>query len=374
MLNLFKNITVKKIHTMGAENTENKKPQPEEIDLLDLFARMGNGLKNLMIWLYNLVVKVAIIIIGLFLFVAKKAIWIIIFGIAGAAFGYFVFSNTRRFYSSEMVACSNSIENKYIVASINLLDAPIRSGMDSYTVLATHLNVPEKDIRIIKSIRAGYGIDTDLDGIADYVDYEDKFDARDTTCAKLKGIFYTQIELFDDNYMEEMQNGLLNYINKNQYLIEMNKNRVSQLNQQIDAIEREIQKLDSLQHIMYFVTPKIKNTIPSDKLVFMNEIDQKLYHKDILELKNSKREIEKDLSVNGNAITIIQPFSTTASAMNPLTQYVYKWVFVFIIIGVIVATLWQYRKFLWGVLFNRQESQSAIYELDNLLKIKKENK
>lgn len=354
-----------------SEETTPKRNANDEIDLLDLFSRMGHGLKNLFIWIYNFIIQIFILFIRFFLFLAKKAVWIGIFCIIGLIIGFVQFKGSKRYYASEMIAFSNSIENKYIVSAINLLNDPLRTGKENYDVIASYLGVDINKVELIKSIKSGYGIDNDLDGLVDYVDYNDEFDARDSTGVKLKGIFYTQLEVFDESMMGQIQTGILNYIYKNKYLADMNRTRIQQYHQRIANIDREIDKLDSLQHIMYFETPKIKNSIPTDKLVFMNEIDQKLYHAEILQLKQTKLEIERELEVRAEAITILQPFTPIAAAANPLLGYLIWRGIIFFFLGMIVSIIWQYRKSIWGVLFNKQESESAMKELDDILKIKK---
>lgn len=355
---------------MSDNINETKGSKTDEIDIIDLFGRMARGIGKFLIWCYNALMQLFIFIIQLILFLSKKIVWIGVFSSIGIAVGILLFSVSKRYYTSELIAFSNSIDNKYIVSAVNLLNDPLRGGKETYDIVSQYLNLKEADVEKIKSIKAGYGIDEDFDGIVDRVDYDNTFRVKDSIGVKIKGIFYIQIEVFDEGIMDPIQEGILNYISKNKYLTEMNNTRILQQKQRIRNIDKEIDKLDSLQHIMYFETPKLKSTMPSDKLVFMNEIDQKLFHKDILELKQEKLEIEKELLVRGDAITILQPFTPTASPSNPILYFIILWGAVFCLLGIVIAILWQYRKSILGVLFNKNRSNEAVTQLSNILKIK----
>lgn len=343
-----------------------------EIDVLDLMSKFGRWIKKLLIACYNLVVHIFVLFITFILYLAKKWLWVGTSIVLGIAVGFLFYSTAKPYYTSEMIAYSNSISNRHIVNAIKLLNNPISVDEENYDVAAAYLGLPVESIEQIKSIKAGYGIVSDRDGFVDWVDYDDEFDPEDTTAYRLEGYFYTQVEVYDESLMDKVETGILNYLYRNKYLSDMNKNRIKQYEQRIGFIDREIEKLDSLQHIMYFETPKIKSTIPTDKLVFMNEIDQKLYHHEILSLKQSKLDIQREMEVRGDAITIIQPFTPTASRANTLLSYVIKWTILLFLLGLLTSVFWDYRKEVWGILFNKQKSASAMKDLDNMLKIKNE--
>ena len=320
---------------------ENSKPS-EEIDLLELFNRMGRSIKNLFIWLYNLLVS-------FFLLLIRKFVWIFFFSIVGAFVGYLFYNNTPRFYSSQMVAVSNSMNNSVIVNSINLINDLFESK--NYDVLANYLSISPQMAKKIKSIGAYYGIDLNKDKITDYVDYEKVYNPKDTTQKRLTDIFYLKISVYDETIFANVRDGIKKYINTNPYIVENNNVRKQQDIKLIELYKKQIMKLDSLQKVQYFEVPKLQKS-GNNQLVLLNEKETKLYHTDIINLYNAQLYLERQLVLNPDPITIIQDFTQLAKADNPLIKFLKTWVVIFAIFGFSFSILWQYRKRLWTLTRN----------------------
>lgn len=340
----------------------------EEIDIFEIMNRFGHGFKNFMIWCYNLLLKLGLLLLSLFFFLIRKFVWLLVFAVVGGVLGYFYSQSEHAlYYSSEMAAKTLAMDSKYVVDQINSLGQNL--GGSEYDAITTALHISADDVKSIRSIKAGYGIDINGDGVSNYVDYDNEADPRDTTISFVKDLFYVQVELFNDSLMGKIQQGLLDYIKNNPYLIENNRIRVSSLSSQIVDINIEIDKLDSLQRIMYFEMPKQKTHFDVEKMVFMTENEPPLYHSEILKLKNQRLEVEKTLELYSSPLTIIQPFSQVVSAVHGVLYYVGIFAVLMALVGLGLSLIWQYRKILFSVLFNRQQANAWVTKVGDANRI-----
>lgn len=313
------------------------KQAPDEIDLIELFNRMGRGIKKGINWLFNLILDFLRLIL-------RKSFWILASIILGLAAAYFLYQGTPRYYSSEMTAISNSINNSYIISSINLINDLFKEK--NYPIAAEYLSIDTNTVKLIKSVEAFYTIDINRDKLPDYVDYRWKYDPlRDTLPKRLNDYFVIRLEVYDEKVFTTVRDGIINYIYKNKFIIENNTERLRQNKILIESIDAEIRKLDSLQNVEYFNLP-LQQKANSNQMVVLNEKDRKLYHEQKLQLEREKLRLEKDLNINSEPITIVQDFTPLSKAVNPYSKYAVKIGLIFALLGFIVSLLWQYRRFI----------------------------
>lgn len=305
----------------------------DEIDLLELFNRMGRGIKKGILWVYRLVLDFLKLILS-------KTVWILAFIIIGLIVAYVLYSNTRRYYSSEMTAISNSINNTYVVSSINLLNDLFKQR--NYSIAASYLNIDISRAQQIKSVEAFYTIDINKDRIPDYTDYKRLYSPKDTLVKRLDNYFVIRLEVYDEGVFAQVRDGIKSYIYKNKFIVDNNNERIRQNKILIGTIENEIRKLDSLQKVEYFELPQMQRA-SSNQMVVLNEKDRKLYHDQKLALEREKLKLEKDLNINSEPITVVQDFTPLSKAENPYSRYAVKIGLFFAILGFISSLLWQYR-------------------------------
>lgn len=319
-----------------------QKQTSDEIDLLELFSRMWQGFKNSIKWIINLIVK-------FFLLLIRKSLWIISFGVIGLVVGYIFYTNSKRFYTSEMTAISNSINNSYVVSSINLLNDVFKQK--NYPIAANYLNIDINRVQEIKSIEAFYTIDINKDGLPDYTDYKWKYNPRDTT-KRLDSYFVIRLEVYDESIFAQVRDGIKNYIYKNKFILDNNNERIRQNKILIETIENEIRKLDSLQKVEYFELPQMQRAT-SNQMVVLNEKDRKLYHDQKLALEREKLRLEKDININSEPITVVQDFTPLSKAENPYTKYAISLGLLFAVLGFVISIFWQYKRDIYDLIFNR---------------------
>ena len=316
------------------DNQNAPKPSSsDEIDLIELFNRMGKSMIKGFSWVLNLLLK-------FFLLILSKALWIVSFMFIGIALGIAVFYVTPRFYSSQMMASANSTNNGIVINAINQLNDLFKAA--NYTAAAQNLNISIEQAMKIKSIQAFYGIDINHDNIPDYVDYDNLYNPKDTTTKRLPDIFYVMVKVYDKDVFAPVRDGIKKYIFSNPYIAENNDIRKEQTASMIVAYDKEIQKLDSLQKDYYFnqLTQKAGN----GQIIFLNEKDVKLFHKEMLGLVAQKQVLQKTLAVNPDPITVIQDFTQLTRAVNPWTKYVKYWGLWFALLGFFAGIYWQHRK------------------------------
>lgn len=329
---------------MSIEQTNKPQQTSDEIDLIELFNRIGNSIKKGVIWVFCRIQD-------LILLMVRKSLWILTFAVVGAFVGYSFFKTTPRYYSSEMTAVSNALDNNYIVSSISLLDDLFKGG--NYYIAANYLEIPVENAKQIKSIGAYYGIDVNKDKITDYVDYLGTFNPRDTSIRRITDFFYVKMEVYSESVFSQARDGIKKYINKNRFVIENNQVRIAQSEALIKSLDQEIKKLDSLQKIQYFEIPKSQKA-NNTQMVVLNEKEMKLYHEQILSLQKQKLELEKDITIKKDPITVVQDFTPLSKAENPVTKYLIRWIIIFSLLGFVTSILWQFKGRIFKLIKEKQ--------------------
>ncbi len=325
-------------------NEPTTRPQVnDEVDLLELFNRMGRSIRNGFNWVLSQ-------LLNLFKLILRKSIWIIAFGIIGLIIAYLYYLNSRRYYSSEMIAISNAVNNSYVVGSINMLNDAFKQK--NHATAASFLDMDINKIQQIKSVEAFYTLDLNKDNIPDITDYLRKWNPKDTSIRRLSNYFVVRIDVFDENVFAGARDGLKKYIYKNKFIIDNNNERIRQNQILIQNIGSEIRKLDSLQTVEYFQLPQMQRAA-SNQMVVLNEKDRKLYHEQKLNLEKEKLRLEKEININSEPITIVQDFTPLSKAENPYSKYAVIMGLIFAMLGFATSIIWQYRTFIWDAIKNR---------------------
>ena len=323
------------------ENTQLQQNRPnDEIDLLELFSRMGKSISNAIKSFFTLIWKVLLFFIS---FSFRNVIQLSIILGFGIAVSVAIFFSSSRFYSSDMIASSNALRNEDMISIINNLNELCRTG--NKEGLAQNLNISLENAEMIKSIKAYWGYDTNLDGVVDYIDYDDKYVAtKDTTIRRIPNRLFVRAEVFNEGIFNLMKAGLYRYIESNPYVIQVNETRKRQLQDMITQTELEIRKLDSLQNFEYFEKDRIVPQVGANQMVLFTEKERILYHREIFNLLTEKQDLERRLTVHADPVTVIQDFTPLSRVENSLLSYVKKIAPLILIAGFILHVIWRYKK------------------------------
>ena len=282
----------------------------DEIDLIEVFQKMGNGIKNIFNIFLNLLYSIL-------LFFIRKSILIFIIVILGLGFGLFQYKTSPRYYSSSLEASSNAMSSIDMINYINNLNALFLE--DDQQTLSKKLNLTLEELEQIKNIKAYKVIDFNKDGVTDLIDYDEKYKTSDTTISARR--FVIKVEIYNQDIIPSLQEKIGDFINSNKYITELNIVRKRQLSELINKIDIELNALDSLKKTEYF-TKKEKFKTQTGQLLVMNEKTTQLYHPQIMALYKEKQGLEKTLELRTDPITIIQDFSGLSTIENKLTKYI----------------------------------------------------
>lgn len=319
----------------------NKSRPSDDIDVSDILSRIGRGIGKLITSVFKYIYDVLFFIIKFFY---KNAVIIGSFTLIGFIVGVGVYFNSKKEYSSEMIASSNSLPNDEMINYINILNELCKTK--KYVGLGNYLDMDSSAASKIKSIQALWAYDLNSDGLPDYVDYEGKHDLKykDTIQTRLWDRFYVKAVVTDEHVFNKLNSGILNYINSNEYIKQNNEIRKKHQEEMIRDIDAEIIKLDSLQKFEYFNQNKVLPQIGANQLVLFTEKETKLYHGEIFALIEKKQTIETNLLVRKDPIVVIQNFTPLAKIENRLLKYLLKYGGVGLALGALIMLIKQYRK------------------------------
>jgi hypothetical protein len=302
----------------------------EEIDLIELFRRIGKGLGRFINWVIRS-------LFYLIVFGFRKILWLFGFIVVGVLLGFALYLATDRYYSSSMIAQPNGFTSTDLYRYIDDIHTMCVKG--NHAGIAALFNISDEDSKNIRNIEAFYLIDANGDGIADYADFRRQYEPTDTTLEIIQSRLFIRADVKNNDAFEEVRSGLINYINRIQYLITVNDIRQRELRDLIKQTNQEIQKLDSLQDIEYYVEPLEQRPGREGQIVFMTQKNTQLYYRDKISLLNNRHMYEKTLELSSQPITIIKDFSELQVAENPLASYLIKGALVFLILGYIVLLI-----------------------------------
>jgi hypothetical protein len=267
----------------------------------------------------------------------------------GVAVSFFFFKIFTPYYSSIMIGRANVLGNNYVIDHVNNL-----GKVTDTLALARILNIPDSSAKHIVSIGGYYGIDTDLDGIANYIDFKNAYtyNSGDSVKKKILDVFYIQVQVTNESVFNSVNQGIITSITTNPHFVKQNDVRLQQIQGRIQEINVQLQLLDSLQKFDYFNEEKA-NLKTSGQLVVWNEKDRQLYHNNILSLYNDKQNLEQQLFIYDDPITVIQDFSTLSVVENPLSLYLKVWVPISLLIGLCFVVIRHYWRRIWNLIIEK---------------------
>ncbi|MCQ2217461.1 MAG: hypothetical protein MJZ33_03120 [Paludibacteraceae bacterium] len=225
---------------------------------------------------------------------------------------------------------------------VNTLDMYCQN--EDKSLIGQSLNLTSDEAKDLLSIKSYYIIDEMVDGTPDKVDYDNRYNAMDTTCARMKdrliieAIVKENLPLFD-----KLPEALHYYFSNNPTLKAENEMRMKQIEENIYSISNEIIMLDSLRKLEYFKLPKNTN-YGADKTVILNEKEKKLYHEDMLKLESRIYDLQWMKEINNKCVNFVSGFSLYPKAVNRVTQSVIKYVGMAFFLGLIISLILFSRK------------------------------
>jgi hypothetical protein len=295
-----------------SDNKDNIPQKNDEIDLLDLFRRMGNGLKRMFQTLGTWIV-ISIV------FMLKKWAWLALSVVLALGLSYLLKYSATSFYTSEMVISSNAVPAGDIIAYTNKLHTFCLEK--NKTELATALNLDEKKVALVQDIQAFWIIDKGNDGTPDYVDYSGNHNVYDTLNVRLNDRMAIRVFTTEPQELSGIRNGIFSFIEKNQLFLEQNRIRLSQNDEMLKRLNYDILQLDSLQKIKYYEETKNKFAEKGGQMIFLQDQKTQLIYDDIYKLYSQKQYYEKQKEIFSGIITLLSDFTPPLKPQNSGSYY-----------------------------------------------------
>ena len=317
---------------------KNQQRSNDEIDLLELFSKMGKGTRRFFLNIWNIFLKVTV-------FLIRKSPYLIAFIILGFLVALLIFKTSDRFYSSDMILRSNSISNADMIAHINKLH--FYGEEDNKQALAQSLNLDSVEVDNIVDIEAFWIIDENRDGIPDLVDDRNKYD-QDTSVTHMSSRFDVRVKTLQPQSLDKVKGGILHHINTNPFFEKINNIRLRQLRERIAKTGTELSELDSLQNYKYF-EERQKGKYSDGQIVFMNEPETRLFHGPVFDLYGRKQSLDRELDIYSEIVTVLDDFTPPAQPENSYLHIAKTWVIRFFVLGLIFVVVLSFRKELISV-------------------------
>lgn len=309
------------------DNKENK-----ELDLLDVLNSIGVGLKNCGLWVLKG--------IEWLLRLVYRCKFICLFFII--LFGFLCYwQNRTKIYRGESdlkVSAFPAYTIKNLLEPLHLQCVYADSSL-----VASKLGLTVDEASKITNIEAFDYVDMFCDGTPDYVDFDQTWNATDTTMALFPGKLRVRIECIDTALFPKLSDAIINAISNSTQVKKEVALRISQLDEKIEAVDYEIMLLDSLRKKEYFERGKdVKLNL--DKTVMLNEREMKLYHGDMLNLGKIRQELTWERNIYNQGLVFENNFEVNPLPINRWTKTYPKFIMIGLFFGILTSIIYTYRK------------------------------
>lgn len=318
-----------------SENATNKNASNDEIDLLDLFRRMGRTVSE---WLNALGRAFLISIV----FLLKRWIPLGLSIALGVGASYLLKFNSDSSFSSDLVLRSNVVSNSDMISYINRLHTYCTDA--NTLALSDAISLPSKQLNNIIDISAYWIIDKGRDGIPDYVDYANKASVTDTVNIRMQDRLNIMVKIKSPQELGIVSASIEKYIEKDSLFQQRNRVRLRQNGEMLARLSYDIVQLDSLQKVKYFEETRSMLPKNGQQMIFLQEQKTQLMYQDIQNLYIKKQALEADRDLYKKIVTVLSEFSIPSRRENGGSFYAKKIIPIFFIITLLILILLANRK------------------------------
>ena len=326
------------------ESTTNKNVRDDEIDLIDLFRRMGRALNR---WGKAL----SIAFLTTLVFLVKRWLPLGLSIIAGIGISYLLKTTSPSFYTSDIVFRNNLVlmdlktqrdnsgTTSEIISKINKLHTFCAGG--NSMALSDALSMKPNAVRNISDISAYWIIDQSRDGIPDYVDYKGSHSAYDTINIRMQDRMDVRVKINSPQDLKLIRDGIVNFIGSDSLYQQRNRLRLRQNIELLSRLSFDIIQLDSLQKVKYFEETRNMKPGNGGQIVFMQEQKTQLVYNDIYSLYSRKQILESERDLYKGIVTVLSDFSLPAKRDNGSMyygQYLIPFFFLLTLLVLIILT------------------------------------
>lgn len=327
-----------------SESTTNKNVRDDDIDLLNLFRRIGRTINR---WLSELGKAFLISVV----FLLKRWLPLGLSILAGLGISYLMKSTSASFYTSDLVFRNNLVlMDQKTMRDLSGTTAEIISKINKLHTFCIEGNIPAlKQSLAIKSESAGnisdiaafWIIDESRDRIPDYVDYTNKHSAYDTINIRMQDRLDVRIKINSPQDLNLIRDGIIKFVETDSLFQQRNRVRISQNKELLGRYDYDIKQLDSLQKVKYFEETRNVKPASGGQIVFMQEQKTQLVYSDIYSLYYRKQLLETERDLYKGVVTVLSDFSLPAKRVNGAMfygRYIIPFFFFFTLIILIILT------------------------------------
>jgi len=301
----------------------------KEINLLQLISLFFNWLKKKWELILNF--------LGYLLRLSFRHILVIFIAVLVCfSIGYYLSRPSARIYKAEAVAMLYGVDTQ----TAKEVSKQLESSVSSNTLfsLSSKLSLPDSVTKNIVEITSFYVIDYLKDGVADMIDYKNSHSLTDTLNLRMKDRFCLQIKTLNINQVPIVQAAILNYFNTNLVMRNQFNIRKSEITQQINICDIELQRIDSLAKIFYFKDTEKQIRFEKDKLLVGDQKKQ-LFFEDLLKLHDIKAFAQSKLTDYTQPMTLPSGLVVNPNPENGRLKYEIVGLFLGFLIGLFVSAL-----------------------------------
>lgn len=279
----------------------------EDVDMLSILTNIKKGaiaLLRSIVWLFR--------------FSYKKFFTLLIFILICTGLSLGIYAITKPYYTSHFSISHIRFENDYCREMISGLNSYIIGSKDR-TELARELSIPVADAKNIKSIK--------------YFPLNEHIAERYADSAFVLLPFKVEVQVYDNGILETLQNGIMNYLESNDYATRRKSIEKQSLDSAEKKIREEILDNDSLKKI---VNQGIVPRGTGNGIVFGEPVDPVAVYKRGMELHEKQLLLNKKRQLNNSFELLV---GVTRSS-EPTNSGLFFYILTGIIVGYIVGLLW----------------------------------
>ncbi|MCE5344855.1 MAG: hypothetical protein LLG13_01035 [Bacteroidales bacterium] len=316
-------------------NDTNKNVRNDEIDLLDLFRRMGSTISRWSKALGRTFLSVTV-------FLLKRWLPLGLSVILGVGASYLLKVTTPSSYTSDLVLRNNTVSNADMISYINRLHTFCKEN--NKVALGNAISVTPGQVNNIIDINAYWVIDKGSDGIPDIIDYNNKHDIYDTVDVRMQDRLDIRVRIKSPQELTNVQNGIISFINADSLFQQRNRVRTRQNHELLARLDYDILQLDSLQKVKYFEETRNMRPQNGGQMIFLQEQKTQLVYSDIYALYSRKQALESERDLYKGIVTILSDFSIPAIRDNGGFYYTKRIVPLFFGLTLLILILLANRK------------------------------
>jgi hypothetical protein len=318
---------------------KNKTSNQEEIDLLYIFVKLGEFLKNALVELIRLIGSILV-------FLLRKSLYFVLAILLTILAAVLINRISEPIYHSQLIMRSNASSNQSIMSHVTKLGEYAEAG--NFAALSKKLELSIEEASEIKRIESFWYYDIGDDGIIDGIDIREKF-ISDTSITKIDSLFSLQVQVTKIDILEKLESNMVHFLESNDFLQALNKQRLADLEGQMAQIDYEILKLDSLQKREYFTNPDELRQ-KEGQIVFTSENVVRMYHNQMFDLLHQRQDCEREMNLFSGVVTVLEGFHEPVEADNGVIYLFRKLIWYALGLAIIFALLISFRKELLHIL------------------------